>query len=668
MPKMKNHGDALPVHLEDDAIISYLDGEMSDEEIIRSQQHLASCWACRSRLKMTQDNIETFMGLRQETLVPHEIPPDGPALDLFRKRLENHKAAACSGSRSIFSYSYWQHKAGNFRFVLKYKAYISGISPLALRATIAVVSVIIIAALVFQIPVKTVSASELLRNAQEAESSKLQGVNAPVLYRKILVHSIRENNHDRTEAITWETWNATTQKHFREAVESESGRQLIAFEGKEGSEPDAPELLADLTQILRLNNMDPENPLGAASFGAWRDSLESKNEEVVKSTSNDGADIFVLHTTPLGNINTGQIAEAELSVRAHDWNPVNLKIKIKEANDIRTFELTEQTTEVVAFNQLSSDIFGTPNPSNASPPVLNEETTEQLPQNEIEPKTPDTETPETTAAHPVATAELEVEVLEMLSRVKADMGEQITAKRESDGILYVSGIVDTPQRKAEIIGALQSVQNNPAVRIEIMTVAEALAKQKQNAAKDSQTATTQGVDIQDRAIASEPELRAFFGRQGGNIDDAIRNYSSNRIAQSRQAMQHLGALIKLANQFSPDELKSLDPTARGKWLGLIRSHARAFQEQSAALRRDLKPVFFAGASENTGDNAAFANDAELVRGIRQLFDLGAANDTVIRSAFAASSGNVRMSAIGSPQFWKALKDAEELSKRIQAAR
>lgn len=201
-----------------------------------------------------------------------------------------------------------------------------------------------------------------------------------------------------------------------------------------------------------------------------------------------------------------------------------------------------------------------------------------------------------------------------------------------------------------------------------MTVAEALAKQKQNAAKDSQTATTQGVDIQDRGIASEPELRAFFGRQGGNIDDAIRNYSSNRIAQSRQAMQHLGALIKLANQFSPDELKSLDPTARGKWLGLIRSHARAFQEQSAALRRDLKPVFFAGASENTGDNAAFANDAELVRGIRQLFDLGAANDTVIRSAFAASSGSVRMSAIGSPQFWKALKDAEELSKRIQAAR
>ena len=46
-----------------------------------------------------------------------------------------------------------------------------------------------------------------------------------------------------------------------------------------------------------------------------------------------------------------------------------------------------------------------------------------------------------------ASADLEVEVLQILSQVKADMGEQIDVKRTSDGYLVVSGVVETDQRK-----------------------------------------------------------------------------------------------------------------------------------------------------------------------------------------------------------------------------
>ena len=78
-----------------------------------------------------------------------------------------------------------------------------------------------------------------------------------------------------------------------------------------------------------------------------------------------------------------------------------------------------------------------------------------------------------------ASADLEVEVLRLLHEARADLGEQISATIGADGLLHVTGIVDTAERKAEIMRALQPVMNHPAVRIEIQTVADALAQQQQ---------------------------------------------------------------------------------------------------------------------------------------------------------------------------------------------
>jgi hypothetical protein len=77
-------------HLEDDDLISYLDGELSPDEQGQARAHLESCWSCRSRLNLTQSSVENFVRLRQETLLPKEVPPSGPALDLFRHRLSAH--------------------------------------------------------------------------------------------------------------------------------------------------------------------------------------------------------------------------------------------------------------------------------------------------------------------------------------------------------------------------------------------------------------------------------------------------------------------------------------------------------------------------------------------------------------------------------------------------
>src|SRR5207244_7210612 len=132
------------------------------------------------------------------------------------------------------------------------------------------------------------------------------------------------------------------------------------------------------------------------------------------------------------------------------------------------------------------------------------------------------------------------EVLRLLHEARADLGEQISAGIGADGLLHVAGIVDTAARKTEIMRALQPVMNHPAVRIEIQTVAEALAQQEQQRSRSARSnaspapVTEQKVEINSEAIAAAPELSRHFSRA-----EQVRECSARMISQSRYAIRHV---------------------------------------------------------------------------------------------------------------------------------
>lgn len=678
-----NHynSNAIPAHLEDDIIIAFLDGELSEEEKNQSSQHLENCWSCRGKLKIIQDSIDNFMCRRQEILMPIELPPSDPALKLFQERLQNYKLQ--TRSVSMFNFSRWKSKLNFSKFYSTFNSAISFNSPVRLRMGIASLAVLVIAALLLQqSAVQTVSAAELLKNAEEASKSSLATVSEPVIHQKFEVRRTKNNLH--VDSVNWETWQDTNKNNFRDAIDTDGSMRLILdkFENRLTKVPhilenERPVLLTELGQILQFNHMNPQNPLSAASVKAWKDSVQEKNEEVVKSSSNEGIESYELKINRLGDVGDGQIIRASYNVRANDWIPLGLRIEIMQADGATLgFQIIPQTSEIIARSQLSSDIFpetqiaAIPNPlvSPKEKPSPSD-TPESLLAANANANSAQVIAAENKTKRLPASAELEVEVLNLLSRVKADMGEQIDVKRTADGFLVINGIVETAERKTEILNSLDSVADNSSVKIEIYTVAEAVAKNKQSGGgKSSPVTNAQGVEVQNLSIAAEPQLREYFRRQGGNTDETIRSFAASRVAQSRQAMQHLGALKKLAGQFKPEELKTLKPEAREKWLSLVRSHARAFQEQTAALRRELKPVFFAGANDGAGKGANISNDLELINAVRRLYDDGAANDSVIRSAFTASGAAAGVSAIAAPQFWQSLKDSEALAQKIQSFR
>ena len=266
-----------------------------------------------------------------------------------------------------------------------------------------------------------------------------------------------------------------------------------------------------------------------------------------------------------------------------------------------------------------------------------------------------------TSAPPTASAELEVDVAYLLNQAKADRNEQVALTRSAGGSLRVEGVVDTQERKEEFLQALAPVSNNPAVKIEIRTVAEATT-QRHTA---TGSLSVQEVEETANTIAAEENLRAYFAQQNlsGSVDEAIHNYSSRLVNRAYRALFHAIELKKLMNRFANVDMRVVTPDARSKWLAMLRQHAAGFERETAMLREEMEPVFFAGASALGKEEVSIQSDAELARAVEKLHQMALFNNEAIRSAFTISTHS-SAATIKSSQFRRSLTSAENLATRI----
>jgi hypothetical protein len=261
----------------------------------------------------------------------------------------------------------------------------------------------------------------------------------------------------------------------------------------------------------------------------------------------------------------------------------------------------------------------------------------------------------------VASAELEVDVAYLLNQAKADRNEQVALTRSAGGSLRVEGIVETEQRKNELLRSLAPVTQNPAVTIDIRTVEEALQR----------TPTPNAISIHQAEvtannIAVDRELRDYFSRQNsgnGDLDGTVRSFSSRTVKRAYDAMFHALALKRLVNRFANVDMRTVAPDARAKWLAMVRERASAFEREMALLRRDLQPIFFAGAGANVFDEPAIQSDQDLAIAVEKLHKLALTNNEAVGSALTISS---RSSAVAlKSSFWRLSAEAQALAQCIE---
>ena len=265
-----------------------------------------------------------------------------------------------------------------------------------------------------------------------------------------------------------------------------------------------------------------------------------------------------------------------------------------------------------------------------------------------------------TSTPPPASAELEVDVAYLLNQAKADRNEQVALTRSAGGSLRVEGVVDTQQRKEEFLRALGPVINNPAVSIEIRTVAETTTRRRAPVG----SVVLEQTEETANTVAADETLRAYFNRKDprGPTDEAIRSYSSQVVNSAYRALFHAIEMKRLVSRFTNVDMRTIAPDARAKWLAMLHQHAAAFARENGALRQDIQPVFFPGSAFEVGEHS-IQSDADLARAVEQLHRLALSNNEAIRSALTTSAQSSD-AALKSSAFWQSLQRVENLAGAI----
>jgi len=269
-------------------------------------------------------------------------------------------------------------------------------------------------------------------------------------------------------------------------------------------------------------------------------------------------------------------------------------------------------------------------------------------------------------SRPVASADLEVEVLRALHEVGADLGEQISVTRTRDGALHVSGVIETEKRKLEILSALKSVSDAQLVSIDLETVREALERQAQFS-QSAPVTLEQAITSEPASMPLENDLRQYYSHEGKNADELARQFAMRVVTCSRKSMTHIYALKRLLHQFSEAEFKELSADAKVKWLGLLQAHARAFKAEIDLMRSELQPIFFAEQSLSVNSYEATSDAATTIAAAEQLVNLATANDLIVRYSLTTSPNSSSRQTIKNREFWESLEQTRRLAVIIVGA-
>jgi len=219
------------------------------------------------------------------------------------------------------------------------------------------------------------------------------------------------------------------------------------------------------------------------------------------------------------------------------------------------------------------------------------------------------------------------------------------------------------------------VLHNPAVRVQIVTANEALARQERQ--RPNRVILREFTES-DHGIPAFADLHRYFSRPGNRrgaaqtgdgsstddvVDQAVRMFAAQVVGHSRRALSHAIELKQLSGRFSTTELAAISPSARIRWFTMVRNHAEALRRETSLLSGELQPIFFASESPSA-EEAEIIREADLAAAIARLHKLVLANDEVIRSGFAASSGASTGQAVKTPRFWASLAATERLAESV----
>jgi len=436
---------------------------------------------------------------------------------------------------------------------------------------------------------RAVSAEELLQRATQSEVAQIKQVAEPVVYRRIQVKRTGAN-----EAVTWESWREAGKNQFRQRVADGQGWRFLRM-----NEQATPPLIAEIETIFQANHLDLQRPLSADAFAEWRKTIRRKSEIIQEvalpgSSANDGLKLTTIAQEPYA---VNAIIEATLTVRKSDWHTVAQRLKVQGENEVREYELSETGHEVLPLHALTvfADLAPTPSPVPAIIVAASPATSPAIIAKASPPPAPPPSEAEV--------KEAEVAAMYALHQARADLGEQIEVVREAGQGVIVSGLVETPERKQQLMEALRDL---PLVAARIQTIEEETRQAARQAAASLPARAAETVTPNETVISTasgaqagnafEQRLARYFaerepepnGSDQRSVNLKVAQLSNEVVAESSAALSEAWALRRLLERFPPES--ELTPAARQRVEGMAANHFARLKAQSRKLRARLEPA------------------------------------------------------------------------------
>ncbi|HMF78381.1 MAG TPA: hypothetical protein VK604_22170 [Bryobacteraceae bacterium] len=401
-------------------------------------------------------------------------------------------------------------------------------------------------------------------------------------------------------------------------------------------------LLPDqIARVLQSNHFDVQDPISAASFAAWRNSLNQKEDIVAESGG-----LLTLRTKPRQEAGEWQILEASLTVRTQDFYPVRESFTIGSAQGPETVEFTE---------------------SEDSAPLVPPAAT--LAASRLERAVPTGITPSARTLREVAAPEappaLELHVVSRIHAIGADLGQEAAVSRTEGNALAVNAVVEHLERKRQILAALAPFEQNPAIHFNILTTAEAAGQNRRSPGRIRRTLLVDG-SPSGNTVRAGPALLSYFSSRGvpePELTGKIQRFSEEAVRHSKAALLHSLALQDFVTRFSLSDMHSFQEADRSQWRQVICDHAQSIADNTAALRAQLTPVY--GIAAGYGEKGATVKPNGLRPMSASLVALVKSQDEIVHSAFTLSNEEASAPAINAPLFWRSLSEVQDSARQIR---
>ncbi len=541
------------------------------------------------------------------------------------------------------------------------------------------VAAVLIAALIFiQLPAENISAAELLNRSTKSEATI--AADSTIALHRTLDLEQNDRNGKLVERRRLEVWQSAVRGLKIRRLYDSKGRLIVAdWLRKDGSRTlyrpgDKPNEISAISRAEAPKDLDDawQLDLSADDFSKLVGELDSVTVEENEKT-------FVLS---YANKASELLMNASIVLNRENLRAISQTIRTRTGEGEREFRYTEAKFETPKIEEVPESVFEPEPelvPQEIIEPPKEEETPEESPSPEESPEESLEESPEdepAPAKAPVkkitskaeASTALEIEALDLLDKIGATLGQEVTVTRTANQKLRIEGVVSGRKRKQEVLTALSPISSNPALSIRIETPDEA----EERLANEQKSGRKTRISIEDVSPASnkipvDDEVREYFRKKGVSevrLESRVNKFSVEITSISRKAKLFAWSIRDHANRFSAKKLEQMDADSRNRWLSIVQRQARNYQQEVAKLRSRLVPLF-GGGRGSPKSVSSIRNEISLINAMKRLAKLNALTDGAVRGSFTLSGG--KSVSVKGADFWRNLRAAEALAGDIERA-